>query len=340
MSQIYVSIACLDIDQELIKTIRSAKDNAKSPNNIHISVAFIGNEDFYSHIKNITADYSNMILNFYPFDSEYGVGMARRLAASKHTNQKYFLQVDAHTFFLQNWDSILIKKIKKAKKITKNDKVVISGLPGAYMYYNKEEKEIFNYYQETSYPQYSKDDFLISRSDHAPIIINEKNYFKFIPKFKDMHYDFISEQLGKEVYKKIKKKGFAPLHKISAAFMFTDSFKNGNTFVDEKSYFWEEEIIQSINLIENNFSLVYSDSAPLTHFYRQYSFKGEGKRTTLIEMLNNEYDFYYDKVLFNWVGFINDINNLEKIKRYEEYANVDLINSSKSDWFLPKKYNH
>jgi hypothetical protein len=337
---IYVSIPCLDIDQEIIKTIRSAKDNARNQDEIIISVAFIGNESFFNYVKNETKGYSNLILNYYPFDKNNGVGMSRYLAASKHTNEKYFLQVDAHTFFLQDWDHYLIKKFNKIKRKIKKDKIILSCLPGAYLYYNKNEVEDFNYSTSTSYPQYVKNKFLMDSPDNKPIVINGKSVDKFIPTFQDMSYEFLCRQTEESLLINFKKNDFAPLHKISAAFLFTDSFIQGNTFVEKDAYFWEEEITQSINLVGNGFSLVYAgETLPIMHFYLQYMFNNKGNRTSLSSIMKDDMEFYQNRILDNWLSFILDKKNIEKIKKYEKYSNINLIDGPSSEWFLPKDYS-
>ena len=95
MSSIYVSIACLYIDHELIKTIRSAKDNAADPDNVHIGIAFIGNTQFYDFIvERINFyGYKNISHQYYPLEGNLGVGHGRSLAQSMYAGQDYFLQV-------------------------------------------------------------------------------------------------------------------------------------------------------------------------------------------------------------------------------------------------------
>jgi|LauGreDrversion4_2_1035121.scaffolds.fasta_scaffold101257_2 hypothetical protein len=335
---VYISIACLDIDQELIKTIKSAKDNSSNPENITISVALIGNKKFFDYVKKETSMYSKIILEYYDFDKNFGVGMSRWLAASKHTNEKYFLQVDAHTFFAQNWDTFLIKKINDVRKKIKKEKIILSALPGAYLYYDKDGNKNFQYTGDTSYPQYIKDEFLMELE--KPIEINKLYYNKIIPRFKDMSYKYISEKLDKNLYKEFKKNDFGPLHKISAAFIFTDSFHFGNTFVEKDAYFWEEEITQSINLMDEGYTLVYAGkNIPVMHFYIQYLFNGEGNRMSLSKLMENEMDFYRNKIINNWISYFSNEDNHSKIKNYEGYANLSILNGPEQEWFLPEDYS-
>ena len=105
---IYISLCCLGVDTELIETIKSAKDNSSDPENIHIGVAFIGNKEFCDKVTGETSMYSNIVTSFHEREGNLGVGRGRSLATNLYSGQDYFLQVDAHTFFLQDWDKFLI----------------------------------------------------------------------------------------------------------------------------------------------------------------------------------------------------------------------------------------
>lgn len=122
MEKIFISvISCKE--RYLEETIKSALSNAEIKSRVHIGVvntvlpddeAFIFQDDNVI-IKNI---YSPTIL---------GVGFSRKKAIDLCPNEiDYILQVDAHTVFAKNWDSLLIDFIKQIEKNTKHNKIIIS----------------------------------------------------------------------------------------------------------------------------------------------------------------------------------------------------------------------
>ena len=153
---IFVSIACLDIDNEIINTVRSCIDNSSHPEEVFIGICFIGNENFFNTVKNNLFEYKNIRYLYLPMDGNLGVGKGRSGALSLYQQEDYFFQIDAHTFFLQEWDTTLINKLNYSKKITKNNKVVLSGLPGMYSYGHDDVEEFF-YDNRTLYQLYFKD---------------------------------------------------------------------------------------------------------------------------------------------------------------------------------------
>jgi len=96
---IYISLSCLYFDEELIKTILSAKNNARFPKRVYIGLTIIGNYDFYKYILDRTKDIENIQIKFFELEGNIGVGHGRSLAMSLYNNQDYILQVD-DTHFL------------------------------------------------------------------------------------------------------------------------------------------------------------------------------------------------------------------------------------------------
>lgn len=93
--------------------------------------------------------------------------------------------------------------------------------------------------------------------------------------------------------------------------------------------FWEEEIVQSIELIDEGFSLASPHiKAALHHFYKyDETNTGRGKRTAA----DKEYalrgvdgtERRAQMVVF-WRSYIDDPDNQKKIKVFEKYAGINL----------------
>jgi len=327
---IFVSLCCLGVDTELIKTIKSAKDNASDSDSIHIGIAFIGNKEFYEKIIEETSDYTNIKHSFHELKTNLGVGRGRRLATNLYENQDYFLQVDAHTFFLQDWDKFLIERLGLACEETGNQKTVLSGFPGRYGYVDDEGNDVFWVDSRGGYPVYLKDIYCLTPINFAGVKINRfKSYKNLIPKWNPINSNQVLEKMYSE-------NNFIPLIKISAAFMFGNSIFANYTGLDEKSKFWEEEILQSINLINEGFSLAFTGPyLPVNHFYSEDKRDDRGTREfytdyAMASDLHNE-------IASNLMDYVR--KNKKKVKRYNRYIGFDILKTPKIfSTYRPKNY--
>jgi len=328
---IFVSICCLGIDTELIKTIRSAKDNASKKEDVHIGIAFIGNKKFHDSIIEETKHYSNIVTSFNELKYNLGVGRGRSLATNLYNNQDYFLQIDAHTFFMQDWDTFLIEKLDLACKETNNEKTVLSGFPGSYGYVDDEGNDVFWVDSRAGYPYYIKDIYCLNPDNFAGVKLNRfKTYKNLIPKWNPIN----DEDLLDAMYLN---NNLIPLVKISAAFMFGNSLFANYTGLEEKSKFWEEEVLQSINLINEGFSLVFSGPClPINHFYSEDKRDDRGKREFYTDYATSE-DLHID-IGMHLMEYVR--KNKRKVKRYNKYIGFNILKSPKSsDFFKPKRYS-
>lgn len=329
---IYISLCCLGIDTELIKTIKSAKDNAYDPESIHIGIAFIGNKDFHDSVLEQASMYKNIRSSFHSVEGNLGVGRGRSLATSLYNDEDYFLQVDAHTFFLQDWDKFLIEKFKLACEETNNEKTVLSGFPGKYGYIDDEGQDIFWVDSRSAYPIYLKDMYCLNPENFSGIKVNRfKSLKNLIPRWNPVNDDSFLEKMYSD-------NNFIPLFKISAAFMFGNKFFAQNTGLYKSSQFWEEEIIQSINLIENKFSLVFNGPyTPINHFYSEDRKDSRGSREYYTDYKSSE-DLHYE-VAHNMLKYFK--HNKIAVKKYNKYIGFNILKTpKKSIVYCPKKYNN
>ena len=103
-NQIFVSIAALNEDY-LLDTINDALEKAAKPDRISFGIfnqKFPGEpfEDF-SQFKNVR------VINA-TYDEPLGVGLARANSLMLHAGEQFFCQIDAHNFFVDSWDKVLI----------------------------------------------------------------------------------------------------------------------------------------------------------------------------------------------------------------------------------------
>ena len=106
---IFISIASYQ-DPLLVSTILSAYDNAENKNDLIFSVC--DQSDNSIKINEIT--FSDQI-HYDHIDPLFSKGpcWARHRAQSFFNNEDFFLQIDSHTQFLPNWDSIFIQQLEK-----------------------------------------------------------------------------------------------------------------------------------------------------------------------------------------------------------------------------------
>jgi hypothetical protein len=195
-------------------------------------------------------------------------------------------------------------------------------LPGRYGYYNDKGEQEFWYYDKSHYQYYEKDKYKISETFfNKPTTINNKIYKNFIVSYADYDIFSILVRVQKNILKKtfncfkyfnLRLGGMLPSIKVSAAYIFGDRNFGNNTLILEESMFWEEELTQTINLIFNNFSIVYpSIYAPLCHMYTDFVIGSAGKRSSSLDFISIEESF--SSQYKNWTEYYK--NNRDAIKK-------------------------
>jgi hypothetical protein len=136
MEKIFVSIASYR-DKECSTTVNSIYQNAKFPNRVFCGIceqnkekeeACIGNN--FSYKQNIRTIRKN-------YNDAKGPTYARYLCATLYQGEEYFLQVDSHTLFVQNWDEECIQMIHQLESTKENKKVILSHYPPAFESYQQ-----------------------------------------------------------------------------------------------------------------------------------------------------------------------------------------------------------
>jgi hypothetical protein len=310
-NSIYISICCLGVDKELELTITSALKTISRENYVSIGLACIGRETFFQTIKTKFKGVPNLSLVYATSNEIDGISQSRNLAASLYNMEDYFLQVDSHTLFSQNWDKHLIETLTMAQSFVNNDKTIISGGLPAYSYFHDPDKTI-----------------KLSLDKEILYIDWEKDYFWGIP-----YANFVKkERLSPKLQEYIKRNAFSPCPKISAGFLFGNNALANHIEIEEKLLFWEEQPIQSMNLIEKGFCLVQPDSYPhLNHFYGgsddlNKSRMGRGKERAYFHTKSGKLeDSDYGKEMSdNFTKILNNPKKSEIVRRYQEYTGIDL----------------
>lgn len=286
---IYVSIPSLP-DKELYFTIYQCLTMAKRPKNIYIGIAYYNDMDSEIDPYEIVKSFNNpnIKIKVYDIDDEKnrGIGAGRNDAKQFYDNQKYFLQIDSHTNFDKNWDKKMIKFYKKSFK--KYGKCVLTAcLPK----YRRIENNIEKLDSFSRYPIY---DGFRPESPMVPSI--ENTYLKT---FKDTEYAI----------------------KVSASMIFAYGDIMANEQVPRWVNFWEEEVIQSINIFKNKTNIIFLQHAPMQHLDNHCITPGLNDRKIMSSYFSEEEENKKIKItneMFN--KYL--VENKEIVKEYERYAGI------------------
>lgn len=298
---IYVAIPCLDIDNELESTILSCLLQSDNPNDITIGISFIGNYEFYKAFDDKFKNSDNIKTSFHEIEGNNGVGKARIFAASKYDNEDYFLQIDSHMNFARSWDTHLIKKITEAKEKFNNNKVILTAYAGSYKYEHigNDNYSIRILQNRFGYNEWESQQFRIKE--------------KFIPLWTYTMDDSL--------------KDFMLMPKISAHMMFTYGDFAKNLHISEDVIFWEEEILQSIELINDGYLLIYPGvECYIYHLNSDQIWNHKGYRKGNIERhedLGLSWDDSCINIENNFLNYLK--NNPDKVDKYEKYIGFNLI---------------
>lgn len=126
---IFVSIASYR-DYECSTTLNTIFKNAKNPQNIYVGICE-QNKDNESKEQCINTDniryLSNIRIKKLDYTDAKGPTYARYWCSQLWEGEEYYLQIDSHTTFAENWDSDLIEMIKLAK--LESNRPVLSSYP-------------------------------------------------------------------------------------------------------------------------------------------------------------------------------------------------------------------
>lgn len=305
---IYISIPTLE-DTETLETILEAIATSDNPDQLTVGVACLSSKKYYAELKRGTEHLGNVHITRYNFSKNSGVGVGRKLAFSGYSDQDYVLQIDSHTHFTKSWDTKVLRMYEEAVALTGNRKTVLTAYLGAYTYTK---------------------DFGRTSLGTRPLFPN------FVPgtlKETNTLPAWQSENLDVYQPHNFPKSSLIPAPKFNANFAFGNKEFAKSTGLYEKSVFFEEEILQTINLLGNGFDLVFpNQEVPLYHLYvENIGEEGKGKRQHLPST-----DF--DETADNYLRFVKDPKNKEACKAFQKYTGVHPIYGAVNSWRLPANF--
>lgn len=230
-SVIFVSIASYR-DTQIFDTLKSLYEEVSDPNKVRVIVHLQDTNSQYTKILEL--DYPNLEVIFTPFNKAKGVVWARNRIKDKYNGEDYFLTVDSHSRFKQNWDLILINQLNSIEE----DKVVLSTYPNHFDVPDPEKK-----YLNLPY--------------NAPLIID-----RFINPDSDLDNRLKAKNLPSlEDYQIVDTKW------VSAGFAFAKGEWVNETKIPEQMVFNGEEDAQTFLSYLKGWSIKLASEATIWHNY-------------------------------------------------------------------------
>lgn len=240
---IFISIASYQ-DPLLVSTIFSAYENAENKNDLIFSIC--DQSDNTIDINGIT--FSDQI-HYDHVDPLFSKGpcWARHRAQSFFNEEDFFLQVDSHTQFAPEWDSIFIKQLEK-----------ISA--------NQEIDEYFKKPIITSYPRsfkvldFEKGLFELNTGDkHTQVITYRKDSL------------FLKGSFSRQIGIPTKHTDITHAILLAAGCIFTKGAFVKEIPYDPNYYFYGEELSLAMRAFTNGYSFFHIPDVPLFHLYTDTS---------------------------------------------------------------------
>lgn len=308
MSTIYVSIPTLE-DPEYVNTIDMLIANCSNENKVHIHSAVTSSDKWFKKTKKKLSRYNNITFTKLDPDKHAGVGNGRYYSLSGYNNEDYALQLDAHTNVEKNWDIFLINLYKEAIAYTNNTKVILSCYLGLYEYSNGI-KTILD-----PHPRYAC---------FAP---GSKNGKSIIPNWLVLPVTDLPQEHQEQP--------FIPASMFSGQFAFSDGEFAKNSGVEQHAIFLDEELMQTANLLDMGYSIVYPNiDLPLTHLYHDY--EQLEKRQLLTDILK---DSRINNDIKNYMAFMLSPNNKDKVERFKRYTGIHPTMGTDKHLQIPKDFN-
>jgi hypothetical protein len=333
---IYISLASI-YDPELPFTLTDAFEKADNPNDIYIGIAYTFldrtpkevQEKLLSRVSDICEKYPNITLKIYYGEEHAGLGKGRNYAASLYNNQDYFLQVDPHTMFDYGWDTHVIDLYNMALQETSNEKTVLTAYLGGYWHTKTDGRIMSN--PIACYPFQD----IGSKIQNAEAVSNFEYFDTGIPKYQSERASLFPDLVdGKTI---------VPCTKFNAQFAFGNKHFALDRGLPEDVFFWEEEIIQSVELLDKGFSLAFPNTnLKLFHLYAhayQIQDAYNGNDGYLAREVPMPYNFdSLVKLKETFSAYINNPENNQKITNWERYSGFSRYPLEHEQIDIPKSF--
>ena len=192
MQKIFVSIASYR-DPELLKTLNDLISKAKNPEDLRIVIAWQhSEEDEWDSLEEYANDSRFTILDLNCKESK-GVCWARNIIQQEYQGEQYYLQLDSHHRFSDNWDETLKDYIHYLQCIGYKKPVLSAYLPS---YDPETESKIFEVWG-LNIERFLPEGAVFLRPNHVDNWDNLKEPFR--GRFISAHFVFTVGSFAREV---------------------------------------------------------------------------------------------------------------------------------------------
>lgn len=232
-NSIFISIASYR-DTELIPSILDCVNKANNKKRLFFGICLQDVKEQYYALKHLRKKYNlNIKIIFVDWKDSQGACWARYVIQKKlYNNQTYYLQLDSHHRFLEQWDDVLIHMLQKKKK-----QGFLKPIIGGYC------------------PGYAAK---INRCDPGGIQISSFDSFTH-----DGDLIFRPQVLSDDTTKATD----IPARFLSGHFIFTDALFCKECLYDPNLYFRGEEITLSARAYTHGYDLFHPTFPIIWHYY-------------------------------------------------------------------------
>ena len=301
---IFISIASYK-DPEIIPTIIDCIKKADNYHRIFFGICLQDDTHTYKQLRSLKRKFKlNMRIAYYDWRDSQGACWARHIIQKKlYQNQDFYLQLDSHHRFREQWDSVLIHMLQQ-KQQEKFEKPIIGGYcPGYRASDNHCDQGII---QICSMDKFTSDGDLVFR----PMVISKKETGSTIPaRFLSGHFIFTIGKFCKEC------------------------------LYDPNLYFRGEEITLSARAFTHGYTFFHPNLEVIWHYYIRekedkhwdnhdnnqgfvvsHSMRDKKAKARVRKLLGIEN---------NNLNFANyGLGNTRKLHKYELYAGVNFKNKT------------
>jgi hypothetical protein len=235
---IFISIASYR-DPLLWWTVEDCYKKAKHPENLRFGI--VDQESGPQHLRLERTGFSNQVRYvFLPAIDARGACWARHVAQALYEGEDYFLQIDSHMWFEQDWDEYCINLMKSP--VSSNPKKLYSGLPRG-----------FEFVDEVPTHVHGSDDICFGVVKKDDNLKENKACLAF---------DFVY----------VRSEFPVPAISVQAGFIFTLGKFCEEIIYDPLLYFCGEEQSIATRAFTNGYELLHPPRIPMLHFYTRKGF--------------------------------------------------------------------
>lgn len=293
VASIFVQIPSFQ-DYELPLTILDCIKKSSGNNVINFGVF----NCYFENDKVKVPDLYNVKFEDSVAPNKLGVGIARYTANSFYDGEDYYLQIDSHSRFDENWDEFLISDYLYYKDAGLNP--ILTTYPGIYMYEEGKEKFLPN--DSTPYIGFNR-----SKESQAQFLKD-----KILPQTSEYNKEgniFTKGVSGGQVF------GPGLIAKIAP---------------NKKMFNWGEETLLLLRLFTHGYDLLIPRSNKIYHLYYDQNSEELSKRKLPGNYFKKETEetrrlsnIELARIIENRVIGDQELGSVRGLDEYERYANID-----------------